>query len=161
MNDEISPRNQHYFFTHLEMKNYFFNKIDLSFSIIPKEKRDSIILQLWKSTKKFYSWNKRKSIIDISGMKNFIEFIDFNKFILVIQLPEPIAMTEAYFIGGYYQNNYSTVEKRYFTLEYHDSLITCFCEWGDFGHRLYGNEPDKTLECFVNRIKEVVNEGNK
>ena len=160
MENENYPRSQHYYFAHLIMKNHFLFHAQELPTIRWSQSNDILYSNLWKSAQQFCSKEERKSKIDISQLKSFYEKLDENSTLIIIQLPEPNAITEAYFVCDYHNNkNPLDIITRYFTLEFHENNKICFCEWNKNGHILYKINDDgvNKKDWFVENVKEIVN----
>jgi len=137
--------------------------IDYTFFYDSNELREHVVNFIWQNNYR----SEHNSPTEDFGMnlqiKNELQVLGENKFLFLVTLPDTANTTEAYYIGVYAQfeefdnePRYILKDKRYFTLEYHDGSIVCFCEWKETNHLLRGNDEDTSLEGFVDMVKKVV-----
>ena len=141
--EPIIIRDQHYFFTQKVLYNYLIRHTEGSLAMFTsdndKDFAHSQLKALW-----YKAYTSYKDLIpdiqkiDYSGLPFTAIKVDEAITIVVLTLPEPLAMTESYFIGiCYYKSDSdSKVSFRYFTLEYHDSNKCALCEVKEDVHLL-------------------------
>lgn len=114
------------------------------------------------------SWDKlgskleRKNILPSNGLKYEVNHLDNGVAVAIITLPEPQAITEAFFTAAVYRAPTTDQEliTRYFTLEYgynssDNNFRTVLCEWTpDKVHKNFGTGPEPTPNAFLNAIRQ-------
>lgn len=85
---------------------------------------------------------------------------------IIVKMPTPIAVTEAYFVGILPTESQECAEApeeiafRYFTLEYGSRMDgtsrTVLCAWAGDNHFNLGDGPPPTLEAFIAALDERI-----
>jgi len=152
LKDTGNERIQHYKFTHEVLKDMFFEDRDTLISQVLKS--EGGLRGLWHDVDKFYTENYEVAGLDGSEIK--VEAKEFeDTLFIVLQLPKPQLMAEAYFIGLIISRN-NSVNGRFITLEYgldEDDLdCTYLCEWEKEIHSNYGEGSRPEINLFKDTL---------
>lgn len=157
----MRPRDHHYFFAHSYFRQLALERTEMVlFSLGGKTGRD-FLLNWWYQVPRYCSFGKKPmEILLPKGLTYSFHEVESGK-ILLVQLPKPLHMTEAYFIALYYSA--ISRERRYFTLEYHDSVFeqqikvskkAILCEWSESAHLNYGQSVNPDIDSFMGAVME-------
>jgi hypothetical protein len=122
-----------------------------------KEAFESLVIDFWRSACEEVGI-KEKTALEDAGIK-----IDFNELsedvlIAVVGTSGPIEPPDTQWVAFVYFPN-AQKKIRYFTYEMSCESQYCVCEWeGTKIHHNYGFFERVELECFLGRIKEVINQ---
>lgn len=145
-------RDNYYFFAHYVMRDIFF-LFPPEFMKVPSPLPEMLFKFVWADTEGLVDSPDEPLVpYDEVEVKSF-EF--GQSYLLLIQLPKPRAITEAYYLGGLVVENGSEDTKYFYTLEYHEKGKACFCQWTEDTHRLWGFTEDISEANFISMIKEM------
>ncbi len=160
------PRNEHYFFSHLFLKAFYYSYYDKFNSELLQEKHDdmnSFIRFLWQEFQRISNF----VVSEVNGYDELsleVNYDNDDMELWVVTMPEPEIKTEAYYVGFFFNRNlyYTNLIPLFFTLEYSDQNNCFFCYWDeqDKHHNLGLLEPTKNSfiqnirNCYQNIITE-------
>ena len=155
MIQEREPRRQHYFFAHYVLPGLIFENIDTALETFSNPNVDILLQRLWAIA--VPEGSTEPPILPTSlAVSEFSPAPGVRLF--VFSLPQPVAMTEAFFTALACMTANSKPMVRYFTLELGFSqthaLRTVIGEWTpDRSHVNYGDGPEPTAEAFVSALE--------
>jgi len=155
------PRDQHYVFAHRVLPSLFFANPEKFISTL-NERGDSFLRLVWLRVGESVD-----NVIAPDNLSHQIRNLDTDTTTVLITLPLPKCMTEAYLVALVHRSekkdSSSSQEPltRYIALEYGIELDgsprTVLCEWTAEGiHRNMGNGPEPTLEAFFTAVRDLV-----
>lgn len=148
-----SPRRQHYEFAHLLLPQRFFSDAKGLYRILCDDEGITLLEALWREAKS----DMLDDDIDSKDLSRSTHLGPSDSNLMIIKLPLPKAVTEAYFVGLVVGENY-----RYFTLElgFDEGGIkrTVFCEWKNGAHFNYGDGPSADVEAFAATIRAYLDD---
>lgn len=152
-----SPRDQHYYFSHAFLKEFYFNFYDkLNSESVLQHGIDlnSFIKYLWDDFNKLTKFAVSNSI-KVDDISIDLMHFENDKELWLITMPKPEIKTEAYYVGFYFNRDLSenNLIPLFFTLEYSDNNNSFFCYWDqqEAHHNLGLVEPTK--EAFKQNIR--------
>ena len=157
----LRERSSKYWLAHKDLPNYIFNNTNLFLEKICSGEDADIyrfINFLWERTQ------RRAAEKPVIYMPQVIRKERSGVKVLVVSMPDPEAVLEAYYVGIVYSD---TKEIRYFVLESSRSVewgvAACMCEWTKEGKHLnYGFTKDIKIENFTKFIvDEFMDEEHK
>ena len=160
------PRNHHYIFAHRVLPELFFRNPEQFIDALG-EGGDDFLLDLWERVgeMEINSGIERFTSVDL---KCEIKKLGDGTNVVLITLPVPEGITEAYFIAAIYRpavRKILFIKKkvviRFFTLEYgwnlDDSTRTVLCEWKKGGvYYNMGDGPEPTLQEFFKSVCTLI-----
>ena len=153
------PREHHYDFAHHALRWAYRQYPKDFFSVVGSPSQAKFEAWLWRETEERIG--RPMADIDPSELEITIRTVRGCPAIIV-KMPTPIAVTEAYFVGILPTESQECAEVpeeiafRYFTLEYGSNLDgtsrTVLCEWVGENHINFGDGPAPTLEAFTKAL---------
>lgn len=152
------PRDQHYMFVHQALPAMFFAD-PAKFVTTLAERGDEVLQTFWHQVGQQIREANR---IPPAGLSAETRQLGDEARLILITLPAPKGVTEAYFVALAYRP--PTQQKgltRFITLEYSLNLEgspgTMLCEWtADKRHRNLGPGPEPTLEAFFEEVGRLI-----
>ncbi len=159
----MQPRDHHYYFAHAYFRHLVFDKPEYVYSTLKNKKLKDQLINMWYQVTELIKpeKNKIKKLLPVGLTHSFYQ--NNGKTILIVEMPKPEFMTEVYYIGVIFSDDFKQI--RYFTLEYSFNFAyetntfkkatAILCEWTETSHRNYAYEIfPPTKEKFI----EVVNQ---
>lgn len=155
------PRDHHYTFAHLALRQVAFHDALRVLAVLGSPDADDFVAELWSVVDKALA---RRGVYTDLGPNDILVH---RRTVAgcpcaVLQMPEPIAVTEAHFVAIASLATFEEIQAgggpipiRYFTLERGVSLEqgderTVLCEWTcDGAHGNYGDGPVAELDAFM------------
>ena len=147
------PRKQHYLFAHHKLRDLFFNTPEVVIDRLRNDKGRVFLLKTWdKAGKDLGALN----LVAPRGLHHEIRMYDDNTTVVLIKLPIPKVLSEAYFAALIYRpkKNKQKAIKRFILLEYsvpfgYGNLSSVLHKWTVEGvHKNIGYGCEPTLEDF-------------
>jgi serine/threonine protein kinase len=149
------PRVLHYTFAHRFLSEIVARQPKLFVESLLKPKSNMINVR-WVMNARNYS---DKEFIPADGLCCFPIHFSENQYGVLIQLPQPTRMAEAYYVAVILKEDSSLVSYRYITLELtanSDGVAkTIIGEWNG-GHKNYGTGPDPDPELFIEALRKLL-----
>jgi hypothetical protein len=155
-------RGQHYMFAHRVMPQAFFGDPSRFMDFLARD-GDKFLLYYWnwvgERVKSPEDW------VDADGLHGEIRQTAGDIQVALITLPEPISVTEAYFVApAYLAPSEGEVRARYYTLEYGISILdetryTVVGGWQGSTHMNMGPGPEPDLEAFYKIVLDILTGG--
>jgi len=148
-----TKRMQHYKFAHLVLKDMFFNNSDnvITNILTPKD----AIKEFWYDVGKYYCEQfEIAEELDGSSLKVTAKETE-NTLFIVVSLPEPKEVPEAYFVGMIIPHDRKE-KSSYITLE-KGEIGSVLCEWTKDVHLNFGEGPEPTLANFQDKLISMGN----
>ncbi|TAL68539.1 MAG: hypothetical protein EPN82_09680 [Bacteroidetes bacterium] len=156
-------RNQHYFFVQSFLYDYIhrhpFASLEFFNGLFLQHSMEESLKGIWDFTySAIQESDPNVERIEIEKLPYTVSVIDEFRTIVVITLPDPLSMTESYYVGIYYQliDKRTDPEIRYFTLEYHNIRKSALCELSECKHTLWGFTKNLSVDEFIEDIKSIV-----
>jgi len=134
-------RNHHYFFAHMMLWGLFFENPERLVKALRSEQGPSILKDMWEGASRQFGVE-----LDFEGLGISKPKIATAWEVVIVHVPEPKFMTEAYLVGlvvrpgGRFLLWERPLEARFFTLEYHGPGVTVFGGWErEGGHLNFGD----------------------
>jgi len=151
VNQKSPKRIQHYKFAHEILKNMFLENPEQFVKNTLHSEDD--LRGLWYNVGKFYS-EQYEEVEELDGSDIKIIAKEFeDNLLVIISMPEPKDIPEAYFIGLIIPHD-DTKNARYITLE-HGEEGSVLCEWTNEAHLNFGEGPEPTLDNFKDKLVEM------
>jgi hypothetical protein len=174
-NLDIHARHQHYQFAHVILPKVACSYPEKFLETLHSPNGQQFLLETWNNAGKNFGFEKS---IDPMDLRYSIESFNDIYSAVVIELPKPERMTEAYFVALVFQkqkrllSSIKSILAHYFTLELgvditDKSTYTVLCEWkidkkgSPASHMNYGDGPPPEKEAFLEALKMFLNIGNK
>lgn len=151
------PRKQHYLFAHHTLRDLFFNTPEVAIDRLRNDKGRVFLLETWdKAGKDLGALN----LVAPRGLHHEIRMYDDNTTVVLITLPTPNVLSEAYFAALIYRPQKKKQENiiRFILLEYsvpfgYGNLSNVLHEWTVDGvHKNIGYGSETTLEAFYTAV---------
>lgn len=153
-------RAQHYVFVHQILRDLFFDIPDKIIAILKGEAKNDSLLDLWNKVGKEVGESR---LVAPDGLCCESRMLDNNTAVVLITLPPPQLMNEAYFVALVYRPSSKKEETvaRFITLEHSvdlgdGSLSNVLCEWGGSVHNNMGYGCESTLEDFFEEVCSIL-----
>jgi len=159
VNTEKTIRYHHYLFAQYVLLDYVLKRPKQSLEMFGTLDNEFFAIKHLKTIwYQIYAQFPAIKKVDFTGIFYSVIKFDALKTLVVVTLPKPQALTEAYFVGIYYQiiDEHSEPEIRYFTLEYHYENESAICELQKGLHSLKGFGSNLSKEEFTEKIKEII-----
>jgi hypothetical protein len=151
------PRDEHYFFAHEFLKEFYFKyygKLNSEIILQHHNDMDSFIRFLWFDFQRLSNFAKH----EVNGYEELsLEVNDYNEDMeqWIITMPKPENKTEAYYIGFLLSKDEKKKIKNplYFTLEYTDEDNSFFCFWDKSERHHNHGLVEPTKDAFVESIE--------
>lgn len=155
------PRHQHYVFAHRYLPNLFFGDPVRFFGAL-ESGGDAFLHWLWKRCE---SEAKDGVVIPPTGLEAHLFRFDDETLCACITLPQPLGITEAYWVAAVYRPERETPPGArfvaFYTLEFgydlDDEPRTVLGSWSADGtHSNFGDGPEASMDAFLEWVVEKV-----
>lgn len=151
-----APRQQHYYFAHVYLRERTEQNAQFLVEKLREESATKYLSFLWVS--RGYDTKADEDLfIPADGLECIPVEIDDEHYGVIVQLPKPERMAEAYFVAIIVKNEDNSDFYRYFTLEFSKNRDGTNCtvlgEWNGGSHANYGNGGIPLIDNFVEALK--------
>jgi hypothetical protein len=160
-----SPRRQHYVFAHQYLREKAERMPVETVEMLSNPTATNYLSTLWV-TLAFSSQAEEDEFIPADGIECFPIQISDTCSAVIVQLPPPERITEAYFVAivvwhdGSHSQSEAKVRHRYITLELSENLSgirhTILGEWKDGNHQNHGEGPDPNKDAFIKAVLDLI-----
>jgi len=167
-------RPHHYIFAHVALRHHFLED-PKEFTLAITQKGPGLIASLWEFVgRKLLEDDPDAEVVSDEGLMCNLRQLRSNHFAVVVTLPPPQEMPEAYFVAMVVRPGQKKLGgllgetpfvSRYITLEYGvafddngglEAHRTVLGEWTGEQHLNYGTGPEPQLESFLTRVEELI-----
>jgi hypothetical protein len=159
-------RRHHYVFAHYALRTLLLGSPKL-IAVLASERGDAFLHEVWRDVGDDVLKQGQGERLAPDGLEVVGEGRSGDYFVVVVRLPEPVGITEAFYVGaalgplteGADPASLDEAPRRYFTLEVGFTLgppRTVLAEWTTDAHFNFGDGPPPEPDAFLAALQEML-----